>query len=176
MLLAGDEVLRTQRGNNNAYCQDNEISWFDWSLAERNGDMLRFVRGMIALRRRHPSLRRERFLTGRPAPGSPMPDICWHGERLHEPAWGDEDARLLAFSLAGVAADEPALHVVLNMSDEACTVELPSLAGRSWHLAVDTAQASPADLTEPEAQRPIGGEHCTAQGRSVVVLESRPHR
>jgi glycogen operon protein len=174
MLLAGDELLRTQRGNNNAYCQDNEISWLDWGLAERNGEMLRFVRGMVALRRRHPSLRRERFLTGRPAPGSPMPDICWHGERLHEPPWGASDARLLAFSLAGLGADEPALHVVLNMSEESRTVELPSLAGRAWHLAVDTAQPSPADLTEPADQRPIGAERCTAQARSVVVLESRP--
>jgi glycogen operon protein len=174
MLLAGDELLRSQRGNNNAYCQDNGISWLDWGLAERNGAMLRFVRGMVALRRRHRSLRRERFLTGRPAAGSPMPDICWHGERLHDPPWGEPDARLLAFSLSGLGADEPALHVVLNMSDESRTVELPSLAGRAWHLAVDTAQSSPADLTEPDDQRPIGTERYAAQARSVVVLESRP--
>ncbi len=69
MILAGDEVLRSQRGNNNAYSQDNELSWFDWRLIETNRDMLRFTRELIALRKRHPSLRRRRFLTGRPAPG-----------------------------------------------------------------------------------------------------------
>jgi Type II secretory pathway, pullulanase PulA and related glycosidases len=61
MLLAGDEIWRTQRGNNNAWCQDNELSWFDWSLVEIERDMLEFVRGMIALRRRHPSLTRNAF-------------------------------------------------------------------------------------------------------------------
>ena len=66
MILAGDEVLRSQRGNNNAYSQDNELSWFDWRLIETNRDMLRFTRELIALRKRHPSLRRRSFLTGRP--------------------------------------------------------------------------------------------------------------
>ena len=102
MILAGDEVLRSQRGNNNSWCQDKELAWFDWRLVETRADMLRFVRELIALRMRHPGLRRRRFLTGRAAQGSSLPDVAWHGERLHEPPWNDAGARLLAFTLAGL--------------------------------------------------------------------------
>ena len=77
MLLAGDEVLRGQGGNNNAWCQDNPLGWFDWTLVERNADVLRFVRGLIALRKRHPSLQRRHFLSGRVREGS-----CPPGRRL----------------------------------------------------------------------------------------------
>src|SRR5207244_7262266 len=78
MLLAGDEFLRTQQGNNNAYCQDNAVSWIDWTLAETNADFLRFVRGMIALRKRHPALRRRGFFRGVGPEGEPA-DVEWHG-------------------------------------------------------------------------------------------------
>ncbi|MFL6575977.1 MAG: glycogen debranching protein, partial [Povalibacter sp.] len=115
MILAGDEVLRSQQGNNNAYSQDNEMSWFDWRLTESNRDTLRFTRELIALRKRHPSLHRRSFLSGSTAADSVMPDIEWHGERLKDPPWHDPDARLLAFTLAGVTPEEPPLHVVLNM-------------------------------------------------------------
>ena len=102
MLLAGDEVLHTQRGNNNAYCQDNEIAWFDWTLAERNAEFLRYVRELIRLRRRHRSLRRARFLTGQPGTGQDgLPDIRWHGAIGGAPDWAGGAARCLAFTLAG---------------------------------------------------------------------------
>src|SRR5215472_5874176 len=99
MLLAGDEIWRTQRGNNNAWCQDNEISWFDWNLVETEREMLEFVRGMIALRQRHPSLTRNAFFTGKPVPGRNIPDITWHGKRLNEPAWHDGMTQFLAFTI-----------------------------------------------------------------------------
>jgi glycogen operon protein len=164
MLNAGDELLRSQGGNNNAYCQDNETSWLDWRLVEKNADMLRFVRGLIALRMRHPSLRRRRFLSGR--------DVTWHGVELGEPKWHDADARLLAFTLAGAEPGEPPLHAVLNMSDEERVVALPAVNGLAWQRAVDTALASPHDLTEPE-QQATGGDRYVAAPRSVVVLEAR---
>lgn len=173
MILAGDEVLRTQRGNNNAYCQDNEISWFDWTLAERNADMLRFTREMIALRKRHPSLRRNRFFTGRPAPGSSRPDVEWHGRRLHEPPWGDPGARFLAFTLAGRSPEEGTLHVVLNMSDERIDAPLPEPSGESFHVAVDTAAAAPGDVSGPKAGPRVEGGVRRVEPRSVVVLEGR---
>ena len=97
MLLAGDEVLRSQGGNNNAYCQDNALSWFDWSLVESNRDMLRFTRELIALRRRHACLTANRFFDGSPVPGRGIPDIAWHGARLNEPAWHDGQGRFLQF-------------------------------------------------------------------------------
>jgi glycogen operon protein len=173
MILAGDEVLRSQGGNNNGYCQNNELSWFDWRLVEVNGDMLRFVRELIALRKRHPALRRRRFLTGRPAPGAHLPDITWHGERLDQPPWHDGSGRLLAFTLAGVADGEMPLHVILNMSDTARPVAVPTLAGCRWHRAVDTALPSPRDVAPPGQQDAVEADHhFVAQPRSVVVLEA----
>jgi glycogen operon protein len=170
MILAGDEVLRSQGGNNNAYCQDNELSWFDWRLADTNRDMLRFVRELISLRKRHPSLHRSRFLTGRPAPGSTLPDVAWHGERLHEPPWHDGGARLLAFTLGGVRAGEAPLHVILNMSDVARPVAIP--AGHAWQRVLDTTLAPPQDITRPEEQVATEGDRYVVQPRSVVVLEA----
>jgi len=173
MLLAGDEVLRSQHGNNNAYCQDNALSWFDWHCVTHASAMLRFVRELIALRRRHPSLRRRRFLTGRPARGHSIPDVCWHGDRLHEPGWQDRGARLLAFTLGGEAEGEAPLHVVLNMDDQVHDVVLPALDGWCWHRIVDTARNSPDDiLTSPCEAEPEAG-YCLAEARSVIVLEGR---
>lgn len=171
MILAGDEVLHSQRGNNNAYCQDNEISWFDWRRADAEGSMLRFTRELIALRRRHRSLRRKAFLTGRPAPGATLPDIAWHGECLGKPPWFDPTARQLAFTLAGTDPDEPPLHVILNMWWERRTFQLPVLPRGEWRCAVDTALASPRDIVPPDRQEIFSGDRYVAQPRSVVVLE-----
>jgi glycogen operon protein len=173
MLLAGDEVLRSQRGNNNAYCQDNELAWFDWTLEERHRDVLRFTRELIALRRRHPSLTLNRFYTGGPVPGRGLPDISWHGIRLDEAPWHDRQARLLRFTLAGLSGDEEDLHVVLHMGDGPAEVALPSIPGRRWHLAVDTVRSSPQDIVERRRQVPVAGESYSVGGRSVVVLEAR---
>jgi isoamylase len=173
MILAGDEVLRSQDGNNNAYCQDNELSWFDWRRLDTQGDMLRFVRELIALRKRHPSLRRSRFLAGKPRPGSTLPDIEWHGERLHEAPWNDPGARLLAFTLAGVENGEEPLHVVFNMSDDARSVALPAISGLAWQRAVDTALPSPQDITAPGEPPVLAKGDYRVQPRSVVVLEAR---
>jgi glycogen operon protein len=172
MILAGDEVLRSQRGNNNAYCQDNELGWFDWRLVETNGDMLRFVRELIALRKRHPSLHRPGWLTGRPAPGRWEPDVAWHGTSLHEPPWSDPGAQALAFTLGPAAQGEAPLHVLLNMSAVPLEFDLPPVAGARWRRAVDTALASPDDVRPPGGQADIGGERYVAQARSVVVLEA----
>ncbi|MFP3550654.1 glycogen debranching protein GlgX [Paraburkholderia sp. SIMBA_049] len=171
MLLAGDEVLRSQRGNNNCYCQDNALSWFDWSSVARTSTMPRFVRELIALRKRHPSLRRRRFLTGQPAHGHSIADVSWHGNQLHEPAWQDRGARLLAFTLGGEAEGEAPLHVILNMDDSMHRVALPALNSRRWHRIVDTARNSPDDIVASPHKGPVEAEDCQVQARSVVVLE-----
>lgn len=173
MILAGDEVLRTQHGNNNAWCQDNPLGWFDWDLVDANRDMLRFTRELIALRKRHPSLTRNRFFTGRPVPGRGIPDVAWHGLRLNEPLWQDGEAQVLACTLAGLRADEEDLHVILNLSARAIDAPLPSLPGRRWHLAVDTSLASPHDIVPRERQQPHPAPVYRAGPRSVVVLEAR---
>jgi isoamylase len=173
MLLAGDEVLRSQGGNNNAWCQDNTLGWFDWSLAERNADMLRFVRGLIALRKRHPSLQRRHFLSGRVREGSELPDIAWHGVDLDAPEWLGKECRTLAFTLAPREKGEGPLHVMLNMGAEGSSFAVPGLAAYRWRLAVDTAAESPADLFGPAKQPPFTDRRYTLAARSVVVLEGR---
>ncbi len=144
MLTAGDEVLRTQRGNNNAYCQDNDVSWLDWSFAPAARAMLRFTRELIALRRRHPSLRRGRFLNGHSA--ETPAEIQWYGETLEPPVWDDSQARVLCFTLSGLARQEPALHVMINMTSTMRSLPLPEPAMRSWRRIVDTTLIAPDDV------------------------------
>lgn len=165
MLTAGDELLRSTAGNNNTWCQDHAGTWLDWSLADTNADLLRFVRGMIALRRRHRSLRRRHFMTG--------DDIRWRGCDGADPAWDDPSAQALAFILFGRDADEAPLMVMLNSASTAVTFALPTLPGWSWALAVDTAAPAPADLIEPSDQRPVVDETWHAEPRSLVVLEGQ---
>ena len=173
MLLAGDEVLRSQGGNNNGYCQDNALSWFDWKLVESNRDMLRFTRELIALRRRHACLTANRFFDGRPVPGRGIPDVAWHGARLDEAPWHEGEARFLRFTMAGLTSDEEDLHVILNMSDQAMDAALPSIPGRRWHIALDTSQLPPADILWRGQQKPHAATFYSASARSVVVLEAR---
>ena len=165
--------LRSQRGNNNAWFQDNELSWFDWGLVDIHHDMLRFTREMIAFRRRHPCLMLDRFFDGHPIRERGIPDIAWHGMRLSEPKWHDAQGRLLAFTMAGLAGDEEDLHAILNMSDQAVNAALPSIRGRRWHVALDTSRSSPMDILERRDQKPYGAMSYTARPRSLVVLEAR---
>jgi glycogen operon protein len=149
MLLAGDEFLRTQQGNNNAWCQDNEISWVDWRLAEENVDFLRFVREMIALRKRHPALRRRGFFHG----AGQEPDIVWHGVEAGYPDFSGS-SRALAFTLdSSQTSREPDrdFYVAFNAWVEPLPFEIPpSPSGRAWRLAVDTGQESPEDIVAPD--------------------------
>ena len=173
MILSGDEVLRSQRGNNNTWCQDNELAWFDWRLTETNSDMLRFVKQLVRLRRRHRSLSRNSFLTGKPIPGRAIPDIEWHGARLTDPGWDDPTGRLLVYTLAGLDDDEEDLHIILNMCEAACEVERPSIPGRAWFLAVDTSRPEPDDIVEPDSQQLCDLPVYRVGPRSIVVLEAR---
>jgi isoamylase len=180
MFVAGDEIRRTQRGNNNAYCQDNEISWFDWNLAEKNREMFRFFKQMIAFRSSHPLLRRDRFFTGEINQRG-LPDIGWHGCRLNSPGWYDPSSRVLAFTLGGFTdedrSDDVDIHVMLNMEWEDLDFDVPPLADRKWYRVVDTAASSPHDiaenLAEPGEETVVSGNVCHVKNRSVVVLISR---
>ena len=154
MLLAGDEFRRTQRGNNNAYCQDNEISWVDWGLMERNRDIQRFTREMIRFRKDHPVLRRQFFFTGEAAPGASGADITWHGHAVHEPEWG-EDSHSIAMLINGdrlySSADESGsdLYIIFNASMIRRHYEIPDApSGRRWRMAIDTSRPSPQDIYE----------------------------
>ena len=173
MLLAGDEVLRSQAGNNNSWCQDNELCWFDWNLVQTHREILRFTREMIALRRRHPCLTLNRFFASKPVMGRGMLDIAWHGAQLNDPGWYDAHARFLAFTVAGLGKDEEDLHVILNMSESAIPAAVPTIAGRRWHIALDTSDFSPQDIVAPSRQKPHAAALYRANARSVIVLEAR---
>jgi isoamylase len=164
MLLMGDEVRRTQHGNNNAYAQDNEISWFDWDAAAQHADLLRFVRGLIHFHQQSPIFRDGRFWS---EPGGT--DVVWHGVQLQQPDFGGQ-SHSLAFELIHPASQSH-LHVLLNAYWEPLVFDLPELpAGEQWQRLVDTALASPADLSDPPAALPIDQRQYQAQARSSVIL------
>ncbi|MCC7370194.1 MAG: glycogen debranching protein GlgX [Chloroflexi bacterium] len=171
MFVAGDEVRRTQHGNNNAYCQDTPLSWLDWSLTEKNGHLLRYFQQMIAFRKRHPIVHRSRFFTGETNERL-LPDVAWHGCELNAPGWNDPNSRILAYTMGGFGTD-PDLHVMLNMDGSALPFELPIVHGRRWYRVVDTSLPSPEDIAEDGQEVAIADGAYIVNSHSVVVLISR---
>jgi glycogen operon protein len=168
MLLGGDEIRRTQGGNNNPYNQDNATSWFDWTMAGPNHDMLRFVQQMIAFRKAHSALLRPHFYWGEVNERG-MTDITWHGTTLGSPGFDNPLGHALACTIAGFAGDAD-LHVMMNMFWEPLDFEVPVDPQRAWLVAVDTSAASPNDIADPNRRQPLHGSPCTVQARSIVVL------
>jgi len=168
MLLAGDELGRSQRGNNNAYCQDNEISWLDWTLAGTNADLLRFTQRLVRFRKAHRSLRRRSFFEDERRPA-----VAWHGTRLGRPDWSAE-ARVLAMQILPTALDET-IYLAANACWEPRRFELPRLSpGKSWRRFVDTGLPPGEDALEPGAEAPVADARIRLVGpRSVVVLVGR---
>ncbi len=171
MLVMGDEVRRSQKGNNNAYCQDNDLSWFDWSLLEKHSDIFRFWKLMIDFRKSHSTIHRSRFFTGALNKRG-LKDITWHGCQLDNPDWNDPNARALAFTLGGFN-DEADIHVMMNMYWEKLEFEIPLLKARRWFRAVDTANQSPDDISEPNKEVLIKANTYLLEPRSIVVLVSK---
>ena len=176
MLLYGDERGRSQRGNNNAYCQDNELTWLDWSSDEEGRAMLEFVQRLAKLRERHPVLRRRRFFHGRRVHGSDIRDIVWlkpNGEEMGERDWFANYVRSVAMLLNGQSMHEwselgdlihdDALLVLFNAYWEPLFFELPDLDDSHWQLVLDTAQPQ-----LPEG--PHRGSRYPVAARSLVVL------
>ncbi|GAB4115512.1 MAG: glycogen debranching protein GlgX [Roseiflexaceae bacterium] len=163
MLLMGDEVRRTQQGNNNAYCQDNEISWFNWEDTIRAADLLRFTKGLIAIRRSY-SIFADEFFWGEPGGTR----LIWHGVRAYEPDWGD-DSRSLACELFATERNEH-LYMIFNAYWEALDFELPEPAHGQWRRVIDTSLLPPSDYTEPLHAPTITMTHYHAGPRSVVLL------
>jgi glycogen operon protein len=178
MLLMGDEMGRSQRGNNNTYCQDNELNWLDWRLLDANADLFAFVKHCIAFRKAHAALRsREHLDRGRSGPERVV--LSWHGTRAWHADWSGT-SRILAFMLHGRRPGPGVegldfIYVALNMHWEAHWFHLPALEpGVSWRVGINTAAPAPGD------RWPIGGEPLLPQqegilvgGRSVVVLVGR---
>jgi glycogen operon protein len=161
MLLMGDEFGRTQQGNNNAYCQDNEISWLDWSVAQKNAAQVRFTTMMIALRKKYFSLSREQFLVR----------VRWHGTKPSNPDWTGQ-SRTLAMELHSGGQGQPAFYVLMNAHWEPHLFTLPPTEGQHrWRRLVDTNLPSPDDIVEEPNAVPLDpGDHYLATPRSVVML------
>jgi glycogen operon protein len=169
MLLMGDEVRRSQQGNNNAYCQDNDISWFDWRLLERHAGIHRFVKELSAFRQRRDVLAEEGKLSLNQL--LQRAKIEWHGVALHRPDWS-EHSHSLAFTLQSLRA-RYLLHGMLNAYWEPLTFELPPVPTESqklWRRCIDTALPSPDDIYSWEEAPLVKTETYVMQPRSVVLL------
>ena len=148
MIVAGDEVLRTQRGNNNAYCQDNATSWFDWTLVKKNAEMLRFTEALIDFRKAQPNVRRPTFLTGK-AEGGQLPDVSWFGPDGLAVNWTAPQKSLVCV-LGTAGLDDPAaryIMLLLHAGGDAQDFVIPATVRRlPWRMFLDTAAASPGDV------------------------------
>jgi glycogen operon protein len=167
MIVMGDEVRRSQGGNNNAYCLDNETTWFDWSLVERHADIHRFVKLLVARRLlRDVSHEEQRTSLTRLIEQA---DKAWHGVRLNEPDWG-EGSHCIAFE-AQLKKEELDFHLILNGYWEPLDFELPAApAGRPWRRWIDTFLTSPDDIVDWQAAPSVPRNSYGAGPRSVVML------
>jgi glycogen operon protein len=179
MLLGGDELGRTQRGNNNAYCQDNEISWYDWSDVDH--ELLAFTTRLLRVRRHHPVLRRRRFLTGVEAH-----EVGWYepsGAAMTDASWNDPEARAVAVHLDGrhdpdLAEDgtpllDDDLLLCVNAWWEPLEFTVPVIdADPSWTVLLETADPGVGETAEPSRPGPVltSGSRVVVAGRSLVVL------
>jgi glycogen operon protein len=186
MLLAGDELGRTQRGNNNAYCQDNELSWVDWEGASKHAGMLEFTRALAQLRRAHPVFRRRRFFSGRPANGdaSGLRDIIWlapSGTEMGEGEWRDDQAKSVGVFLNGAAITEPgprgdtvaddSFLLLFNARAEPVRFRLPDPAyAAAWVPVVDTSRPPAAD--DQASGTVPASAYLDVPGRAIIVLRA----
>jgi glycogen operon protein len=160
----GDEVRRTQMGNNNAYCQDNEVSWFDWTLLQKHPDIHRFVKRLIGLR-----LNLDVFVYDHGlclAELLERAQIEWHGTKLDQPDWGD-DSHSIAFTVRGRLETA---HVIINGYWEPLTFKLPPPPKGGWRRLMDTSLDSPDDFCGLAEAPTVEALDYTAQPRSIVLL------
>lgn len=166
MFVMGDEVRRTQQGNNNAYCQDNDISWFDWTLLEKHADVNRFV-SLLCERRaiRTTDNERERISVDNLLRDARKD---WHGVKINQPDWGDS-SRSIAFS-GEMPREKMQFHFILNAYSEPLEFELPSLRTGNWRRWIDTALESPNDIVSWAEAPPVSATTYLAKEHSVVML------
>jgi isoamylase len=179
MLLSGDEIGRTQKGNNNAYCQDNEINWIDWANADK--DLLEFTRKLIHFRKKHPTFRRRKWFQGQPIKGGGLKDIGWFlpdGTEMEDEHWDQDYARSLAIFLNGEGIrslgprgekiTDDNFYIMFNASHIPIDFTLPAEEhGTKWILVLDTSK----DLVDGEVLSFMPGDKVRVEGRSVVLLQ-----
>ncbi len=152
MIVSGDECGRTQKGNNNAYCQDNDISWFDWKLVEKNKKLLRFVQTLIEFRKNQPTVRRLNFLTGKPVDGRAIPDVAWYSPVGTPLDWGQHDLAMVAYICAPSRTEDIEgkgrdMVMMFNSTGQDRQFAMPDVGrGMKWNLFVDTGVEAPKDI------------------------------
>ncbi len=179
MILGGDEFRRTQRGNNNAYCQNNDISWYDWNLINKNKEIFGFFKKIIALRKQHPIFRRQHFFTGLDQDQDHIRDIHWFDKDGKEQKWEDDGRTLTCLmdgSLleTGAEYDDNDFCIMINIDFKAQSFKIPKPPhGKRWYLSVDTAKLAPGDIFPPGHEQFLRNQSIyTLEERSVVVLLS----
>jgi glycogen operon protein len=170
MILGGDEFGRTQLGNNNPYCQDNEISWINWELLQTHQDLFRFFKLLIQFRKRHPILRRRNYQN----PGETAPAFLWHGVKPYMSDWG-YDSRALGLQLVGGNEDNDIL-ILTNAGEKPLSFELASPKSNPnsrWRRFIDTALLPPEEILEHRRLKPLTeANHYLVSSHAVVVLVS----
>ena len=184
MLVSGDEISRTQQGNNNPYCQDNEISWLDWKNADR--ELLEFTQKLIHFRHRHPVFRRRRWFKGQPIRGIGLEDIAWFkpdGEEMTEENWNQDYAKSLAVYLNGRGIKtvgpkgeltiDDSFYLIFNAYHDSLSFKLPSKKyGNNWIKVIDTSEGI---ITE-DAHPYKADEKISVEGRSIILLKQPMHQ
>jgi isoamylase len=176
MILGGDEIMRTQMGNNNAYCQDNEVSWFNWDCVSKHADILQFFRKAIALTQKYTILQRRKFLLGENHSADRIPDIDWFGKNLDAPAWNDPELCTLCYRLDGAEENSKEgdywLFVILNADYREQWIRMPPpKQGMTWYRLVDTTLPSGEDIVEPSLKNRLApADSYLANPRSTVLL------
>jgi len=180
MILGGDEFRRSQGGNNNAYCQDNETSWYDFRLSLEHADIERLVRELAAFRLRHPAFRRPEFFTGKDADYNAVPDITWFDEEGRNPDWARVEKRI-AWRIDGSRADtlsdrdDSDFYVMCNASADPCVFKVgPAPLNRHWFRVLDTAAEPPRDFLAAGSEEALVPQTSYPMAaRSMVLIMSR---
>jgi isoamylase len=174
MILMGDEIGRTQQGNNNTYCHDNELNWMDWKLAQKNADLFRFFKACIQFRKAHPVLRRGDHFQYYDTSGWGYPDISFHGTQAWHPDWS-ENSRILAFLLCSKQTADDFIYVAANSYWEGLELELPQLPeGKKWHVFANTGMPTPLDVSEVGNEPVLDDQgHFLMGPRSTIILTGR---
>lgn len=180
MLVAGDESRRTQRGNNNAYCQDNDISWIDWDLVEQNQEFVRFTQTLIAFRKSQPTVRREQFLTGSPINAEGIPDVSWFSHLGTAIDWQSHEMGMICLLAAPPRSEDPQeigrdVLIMLNSGQHDLDFMIPAISKHKiWRLFIDTAAETPNDVF-PDHQGPLlptnGKRKMITRSMAVFVAE-----
>lgn len=172
MLVAGDEFRRTQNGNNNAYCQDNEVSWLNWDFVEQHGELMQFCRALIHFRRTQPTVRRQQFLTGVPNADG-WSDVSWYNARGTAVDWHEDELPIICLlSAPGVDEDPKGISrdvlLLINSGSRECKFLIPTIAkSKTWRLFIDTSKAVPNDV-HPN----LDGPELSASASHMLPLKS----